>query len=130
MGPLMSNGFAGRLLPRSGAYEAALILEALHGRSVEAIAIVDFDLNKAHFHPSQGDTTPVTSHQLLEWRDEVNAWARDEWGFPSPFGTQADRFAWDVGLGARLRHDLSGVPELLHPNVWCWLAWALFPHLV
>lgn len=120
----------GRLLPRSGPYEAAQTLEALHGSSVEAIADVDFDLAMAHFHPSQGDTIPVTSQHLLQWREGLNAWARDEWGFPSPFGTQADRFAWDVALGSRLRHDLAGAPELLHPNVWCWIASALLPHLV
>lgn len=126
----MSPDFAGRLFPRSGPYEAAQALEALHGSSVESISNVDFDLSRAHFHPSQEDTTSVETQQLAIWRDDLNDWARDEWGFPSPFSSQADRFAWDVALGTRIHDDLRGLPELLHPNVWCWIASALLPHLV
>lgn len=126
----MAPDLAGRLFPRSGPYEAAQALEAQHGSSVESIANVDFDLSRAHFHPSQGDATRVEEKQLRRWRDDLNAWARDEWGFPSPFSSQADRFAWDVALGTRMRDDLRGLPELLHPNVWCWIASALLPHLV
>lgn len=113
-------------LPRMETCDVVGILTPYFGRPADELAEKSFDLRRSEFHPraaakpSEGD--------LLSWREELNRWAWER-GFPAPMDL-AGRSRWDVELGSRLLADLSEVPELLHPRVWCWLATELLPHFV
>jgi hypothetical protein len=87
---------------------------------------VDVDLRHAEFHPA--GSRRVTQAELLEWRDDLNRWAKER-EFPSALN-MARRSTWDVELGQRLLADVEGIPEAHHPDVWCWIATHLLPHLV
>jgi hypothetical protein len=97
-----------------------------HGRPAEELSALPIDLRRAVFHPA--GERQVTADELLSWRDDLNDWAYAR-AFPSPLNTER-RSSWDVDLGVRLLHDTDGLPESMHPDVWCWLATQLLPHFV
>lgn len=122
----MSAFEADHFFPRLSPNDAQRILLGLHGRAADELAEHPIDLKRAEFHPAA--TRHVDEARLLAWRRELNDWAWDR-GFPSPMNSER-RSAWDVELGRRLLDDLQKVPEVLHPNVWCWMATSLLPHFV
>lgn len=117
---------ADHFFPRLSGGDARTLLVKHHGKPADEIAENSIDLKRAEFHPAA--SRHIDEPTLLAWRQELNDWAWDE-GFPSPMNTER-RSTWDVELGRRLLDDLKAVPELLHPNVWCWLASSLLPHFV
>lgn len=116
----------GTHLPRASGSSTWLPLLDLHGRAPEALADNPIDLRRAEFHPA-GDRQ-VSQDELLAWRNDLNAWAQDR-GYPSALNEER-RSAWDVDLGMKLLEDTAGLPEVLHPDVWCWIATHLLPHFV
>lgn len=112
--------------PRISAGDAQRRLISVHGKPADELSDLTIDLKRAEFHPL--GTSRVDEESLLVWRTELNDWAWDR-GFPSAMNAER-RSDWDVQLGRRLLDDLKDVPELVHPNVWCWLASCLLPHFV
>lgn len=123
----MSDRFGrSTFLPRMDAASAAHALAPLYRRPLDELVENPFDLRQAAFHPHGEER--ATEDMLRSLRDELNAWAYGQ-GFPSP--PSADqKSTWDVGLGVQLLRHLEAVPELHHPDVWCWMASVLLPHLV
>jgi hypothetical protein len=122
----MSRFDADTHLPRATGSTSWRPLVELHGKSPEELSDNPIDLRRAEFHPA--GERHVTEDELLSWRDDLNSWAYDR-GYPSPLNTER-RSNWDVELGTRLLDDTSGLPEALHPDVWCWIATHLLPHFV
>jgi|GEM_PF-6240851 len=112
--------------PRASGNSTWLPLVDLHGNAPESLSNNQIDLRRAEFHPA-GDRH-VTEDELLAWRNDLNAWAHDR-GYPSALNEER-RSVWDVDLGIKLQEDTAGLPEALHPDVWCWIATYLLPHLV
>jgi len=98
----------------------------LHGQSLDQLRKNRIDLRRAEFHPA-GEQR-ISEPQLLAWRESLNDWASDR-SFPAAMNLGKSS-AWDVELGLRLLKDLGHLPEILHPDVWCWLATNLLPHFV
>jgi hypothetical protein len=111
--------------PRSAGQDWRALLGS-YDAAAEDLANTAVDLRHAQFHPA-GERR-ATEADLLEWREDLNAWAYAE-GFPAPLN-EASRSAWDVALGVRLLEDTEHLPESQHPDVWCWLATHLLPHFI
>lgn len=122
----MSRFPDGTHLPRATGSNSWQPLIDLRGRSIDEIKALPVDLRSAEFHPAAARRVEVA--ELEAWRGELNSWASDR-GFPSDMN-ETMRSAWDVELGQRLLADTEGLPEAQHPDVWCWLATNLLPHLV
>lgn len=120
--PLLQGVF----LPRASGNTAWRPLLELHGQVPEKLIDNPFDLRRAEFHPA-GDTR-VTEKALQGWRDDLNVWAYEH-RFPGQLDSER-RSEWDVDLGLKLLDDTREIPEVLHPDVWCWLAVHLLPHFV
>ena len=122
----MSRFEAGTHFPRTTGSTTWRPLLHLYGRTPDELSDNPIDLRRAEFHPA--GKRHVTGDELIAWRKSLNDWAYDR-GYPSPLNT-ARRSAWDVDLGTRLLNDTDGLPEALHPDVWCWVATNLLPHFV
>ena len=113
-------------LPRATGSATWRPLLTLRGESAEQLVDNPIDIRSAEFHP--GGEQRITESQLRAWRSDLNDWAYDR-GFPTALNTER-RSTWDVELGSRLLDDIEGLPEALHPDVWCWIATHLLPHFV
>lgn len=122
----MSRFPSGTHLPRARGSAAQHPLIELYGKPPEEMIDRPIDLRHAEFHPA-GERR-VAESELVAWRQELNDWAFDH-GFPAEMNLDR-RSSWDVKLGLRLLEDTGGLPEELHPDVWCWLATRLLPHFV
>ncbi len=116
----------GTHFPRAAGSTSWWPLLDLHGQLPEALMENTFDLRKAEFHPA-GDIQ-ATEQQLQAWREGLNQWAYEH-RFPGQLNDER-RSEWDVELGLRFQEDTKGLSEAFHPDVWCWLAVHLLPHLV
>ena len=116
----------GTHFPRASGSSTWLPLIDLHGSASDSLADNPIDLRRAEFHPA-GDRH-VSQEELLAWRSDLIAWAHDR-GYPSALNTER-RSAWDVDFGTKLLEDTVGLPEALHPDVWCWIATHLLPNFV
>lgn len=122
----MSRFEPGTHLPRlSGSTTWRPLLDH-YGKPAEELANLAIDLRRSEFHPA--GERQVTVEELMSWRDDLNDWAYTH-AFPNPLNTER-RSTWDVDLGLRLLADTDGLPEAVHPDVWCWLATNLLPHFV
>jgi hypothetical protein len=117
---------AATFMPRSSGSSFWRPLADLLGSDLDELAKKPIDLRKAEFHP-RGESR-VKEVELLAWREKLNEWAYGA-GFPSTMNL-AQRSTWDIELGIQLLEDTSGLPESLHPDVWCWIAVHLLPHFV
>ena len=122
----MSRFAPGTHFPRASGSSTWLPLIDVHGSAPDSLADNPIDLRRAEFHPA-GDRH-VNHEELLAWRNDLNAWAHDR-GYPSALNTER-RSVWDVDLGTQLLKDTAGLPEAMHPDVWCWIATHLLPHFV
>jgi hypothetical protein len=113
-------------MPRQSGNTTWRALLEHHGKPAEEIANLEVSLRYSEFHPV--GERQVSVEELRSWRDELNDWAFER-AFPSPLNAER-RSAWDVDLGLRLLEDTHGLPEAMHPDVWCWLATHLFPHFI
>lgn len=116
----------GTHFPRLSGTTSWRSLVEVFGKSAEEVSELPFDLRRAEFHPAA--TRHVAASELESWRADLNTWAYSR-AFPSRLNMER-RSAWDVELGTRLLADCEGLPEAAHPDVWCWLATSLLPHLI
>lgn len=117
---------AGAFLPRTAGTLFWEPLLEVYGQPAEKLVDRPFDLKRAVFHPAANRR--VTEAELRAWRDSLNHWAYER-RFPGTLNYER-RSNWDVDLGVRLLEDTNGLPEAFHPDVWCWIAVQLLPHLV
>lgn len=100
-------------------------LQTLYKQDVESLMELPFQIQQSNFHPAGAR---VSEQDLRDWRTDLNTWSRGH-GFPHEMNAKK-KSLWDVELGIRLHEDTKNLPEASHPQVWCWIAVNLLPHLV